>query len=100
MVSLSSELIKSLSQEREKLSFESEKLRKERDQFRKERDGLIKDIAIVRKQRDDYKDKLKKVVDLFASHINYKLAVTRNQRYISLRHKLYAILYSEKENEK
>lgn len=97
---LSSELIKSLSQEREKLSFESEKLREERDQYRKERDELIKDIAIVRKQRDIYKDKLEKVVELFVNHINYKLAIAHNQWYINLRHKLDAILYNEKENEK
>ncbi|KIX91461.1 hypothetical protein TP70_02290 [Staphylococcus microti] len=60
----------------------------------------FEDLAKVRKQRDDYKDKLEKVVELFVNHINYKLAIAHNQWYINLRHKLDAILYNEKENEK
>ncbi|UXR73311.1 hypothetical protein MUA48_07985 [Staphylococcus sp. IVB6238] len=66
--------------------------------YKSERDTLITDVVKLRKERDDYKDKLDKVVDLFVSHINYKLAVAHNQRYINLRHKLDAIVYNEKEN--
>lgn len=67
--------------------------------YKAERDSLIEDIARLRKEKADLQDKLDKVVDLFVRHINYKLAVSHNQWYINLRHKLDEILYSKKENE-
>lgn len=68
-------------------------------EYKKQRNELIEDIARLRKEKADLQDKLDKVVDLFIRHINYKLAVSHNQWYINLRHKLDEILYSKKENE-
>lgn len=61
-------------------------------QLEKERDTLIEDITRLRAERDEYKRKLDDVVELFTRHINYKLSVSHNTRYINLRHKLDEVL--------
>lgn len=63
--------------------------------YKSERDTLIEDITRLRAERDEYKQKLDDVVDLFTRHINYKLSVSHNTWYINLRHKLDEVLKND-----
>ncbi|GGA93335.1 hypothetical protein [Staphylococcus muscae] len=61
--------------------------------YKAERDSLIEDVARLRKEKDELKDNLDKVVDLFNRHLRYKLAVTNNGIwYVHLKHELQNIL--------
>ncbi|AAX91392.1 ORF069 [Staphylococcus phage EW] len=67
-------------------------------QLEKERDTLIADITRLRAERDEYKRKLDDVVELFTRHINYKLSVSHNTWYLSLRHKLDEVLKDDNQS--
>lgn len=66
--------------------------------YKKQHDELVEDLARVREECDDYKDKFERVVSLFNRHLVFKLAVTNDGIwYIHLKHELEKIL---KGNEK
>lgn len=75
-----------------KLLGELQKMEYTIEQVKAERDSLIKDIADLRKERDDLKHQLDDVVDLFNTHLHHKKAWSDNPYYDIVQRRLNQIL--------